>query len=159
MALVDLGGHVIGGADVGARLDTLFSKSAREPEVSQLDVLGGVDEEVARLEVAVEDLLRVDVVEGDHELLEDLPDDLLGHVLVGLAALFDKAGDVAVLAVLHDDVDLLVVLVDDAVLLAHYLFVIQLAQDVNLVYKLLAFLLVHLVLDDLLPHLEFVVFD
>jgi len=153
VAFVDFRSHVLGCAHVGLGLDTLFAQSARETKVAELDVLAPVDEEVARLQVAVQDLLGVDLVDGDQQLVEHLPDDLLGHELVGLSALLDQLGQVAVFTLLHHDLDLLVALVDDAVLVAHDLLVVQVAQDVHLVDQLLPLLLVHVLLTNFLPHL------
>jgi len=159
MAFPDFRSHVLRSANIRACIHALLPESPAQSEVSQLDIFAGVDEKITWLEVSVEHLLGVQVVECNHKLIEHLPHDLLGHIFVALAALLDQLRNVPVLTLLHDDVDLLLLLVDDAVLLADDVLVIQVAQDVHLVHQLLTLPLVHLVLTYFFPHVIFVVFE
>ena len=53
----------------------------REAEVTDLEVAGGVEQEVAGLEVAVEDVGRVDVLEAPEDLVEEVADVVIAQPL------------------------------------------------------------------------------
>ena len=67
LVLADLGRHVVWGADNGTRCRHCPFHQLANPEVSQLDV-PLIEEHVLGLEVAVQDPLRVHVVERHREL-------------------------------------------------------------------------------------------
>eukprot|EP00966_Prymnesium_polylepis_P009518 219757-Prymnesium_polylepis.1 len=53
------------------------ARARRQAEIAQLDVLGKVDEDVLRLEVAVDDALSMDVLQPTEQLAQHAPDGLV----------------------------------------------------------------------------------
>ena len=131
-ALVE--GEVVDLADLGV----VDATSAAE--VGHLDHHALGDEDVLGLEVAVEDALHVHDDEGLHDLLEDAQDFLHRQLLV---LLLEVAQQVAVLAVLHDDLEDLVLLVETAVVDLDQVGVHELLHYVNLLQRLLHLERVH----------------
>ena len=66
---VPSGGHVLG--HKSSVLLGVFQKPAGQPEVADLELAVGVDEQVARLQVAVEHVGRVDVLEPTQHLVDE----------------------------------------------------------------------------------------
>mmetsp|Transcript_22937 Transcript_22937/g.71285 ORF Transcript_22937/g.71285 Transcript_22937/m.71285 type:complete len:365 (-) Transcript_22937:220-1314(-) len=108
----------------------------REPEVDELDLrlhVLALEEEVLELEVAVHDVVEVQVAHGAHDLLHERRGGLL--VVVVLRQAVEPVQELAALAVLHDEPEVL--LVREALVEPHNVRVVQLAHDCNLVLELL----------------------
>ncbi len=141
LELVDhLRGHVEGRPHVGVGEFGLAGQLLGEAEVADLDVRGTVQEDVAGLEVAVEDglglasavLVAVALLECHEDLRENLPDELLVDCTPVLARTLDHGAEVSALAELHHDVQARRGLVDDAVVVPDDEGVLELAEDVDL---------------------------
>lgn len=134
--------------------------SSCQTEVPYLHVAVGVQEDVARLEVSVKDFCRalaltfapMAVVEPLRDLSQNLPDHVLRNVLLLLSAAPDYLSEVPLLAVLHYDVDLLILLVNDAIVVADNVRVAKLSEDVHFGHDLLLLFLAHGTEIELLPH-------
>lgn len=107
----------------------------------------------------MEDLvvLGVEEVDGLEDLREDLPDGVLLDAPVLLAEPADEHGQVSLLAVLHDDLEVLLLLVDDVVVLLADVGVFDALHDVEFVEHLLLLAFVHLALEDFLLDLDLLV--
>ena len=77
----------------------------RDPEISNLDHLLRSEKYVLRLEVAVEDVLLVDVLEGKGDLDEPAEDVRFWEILVRLSLPLHHHAQVASIRVFHDDQD------------------------------------------------------
>ena len=77
----------------------------RDPEISNLDHLLRSEKYVLRLEVAVEDVLLVDVLEGEGNLDEPAEDVRFWEILVRLPLPLHDHAQVASIRVFHDDQD------------------------------------------------------
>ncbi len=78
-----LGGHVVGraeGGDGDVVVDVGLAVVLREAEVGDLDDPLLRDEDVLRLEVAVQDVVAVEVLDGEHDLHEESEREFFGHV-------------------------------------------------------------------------------
>lgn len=153
-----------------------------EAKISQLDIAVGIEEDVARLQVAMENLLRqialarvlqvcllfvdaivnfrgfrspVAVVQGTHCLREHFPNEVLANVFLRFAASSYELLQVAPIAVFHDDEDLRLLLIDQPVEVLHDVRVAELPQDVHLRHDLLLLLLAHDAIVQLLPYQNF----
>jgi hypothetical protein len=155
------GRHVVGCAHVRLRELGVLAHFAAESEVTQLDVVGLVDEDVGRLDVAVQHLPappalvrspRVAVLERQQQLVADLPDHLLLDGRLRLLGLAQLSAQISPRAVLHDDVDLGGGLVDHPVHVPYDIGMVQLLQQVHLRHQLLLLAAAHLLEVDLLPH-------
>jgi hypothetical protein len=91
-------------------------------------------------------------VEPANNLGEDLPDEFLANVVIGLNTSFDDSLQISSRTVLHDNVNFGVLLVHDAVVVLHNVRVLQLAQDVDLQDDLLLLLVVHFAVVEFLPY-------
>ena len=97
--------HVVGRADDGAGQRALGVQHARDAEVGELDdAAGAVQEDVARLEVAVQHAALVAEEDGARELAEPRGDELLREEGLGLARCLDGLLQVAAVAELEQDV-------------------------------------------------------
>lgn len=131
-----LGGNVEEGALVQRKIIDFghihFPHRLGAPEVPDLDDPSSPKEDVFRLEVSVDDAL-----DGhEYERVEDLPEDaenfLGGHLLV----LGEVAHEVALLAVLHNDLQLLGVLVEVVVEDADQVGVLEFLHELDLQQRL-----------------------
>lgn len=104
--LQDLGGDIVGRAADGLLDLALVFDPGGEPEVADLGVHLVVDEDVAQLEVPVDDGLRVDVDQGLDHLLDVYPGLVLGYPLPPLDQVLQRI----VPTVLEQDVDILAIL-------------------------------------------------
>ena len=124
----------------------------RQPKVAQLDIAIGIQEDVARLEVSMQDLLReialailadsvvdlrclcspMTMIESRDCLSEDLPNEVFTDEVLRLPAPSDELLEVTAITVFHDDVDLGLLLVYQAVHVSHDMRMIELAQNVDL---------------------------
>ena len=86
------------------------------------------------------------------DLRQYLPYHILSYLILLLPAALDYLGEVPLLAVFHDDVDLGILLVDYSVIVSDYVRVIKLSEYVDLGDQLLLLLLAHLAIVQLLPH-------
>ena len=96
-----------------------------------------------RLQVAVQEGSTMTQLQGQRRLVQHLEDEAGWEVGVGLGLGAYEAGEVTAATVLHHYIDLLGRAVDDAVVVAHYVLVAELAQYVNFRHQLLLLLLVH----------------
>ena len=136
-----LGRHVVGSPDAGRGEVHLLVQHLRNAEVSQLDLVVQ-DEDVGSLQVPVEDPLVVHVEDGegdlrgpvDHLFLVQLP------ASVGLLLLDDELVEVAAVAELHDDVELLPLA--NAFPVGDDVDVLELLEQLDLVVDVLDLLLV-----------------
>jgi len=101
------------------------------------------EEDVLRLEVAVDDVPVVDILERERELQEPLHDLLLRHPLVPLLVVLYKAVHVAARAKGHDEAQLVGRLVDEAVLVAANVRVAQPLEQARLLERRLALARLH----------------
>lgn len=160
LAVIDLlWAHVVRRAYVSVGELRLLVHSSCQTEVPYLHVAVGVQEDVARLEVSVKDLgalalafAPMAVVEPLRDLSHNLPDNVLRNVLLLLSAAPYYLSEVPLLAVLHDDVDLLILLVNDAIVVANNVRVAKLSEDVHFGHDLLLLFLAHGTEIELLPH-------
>lgn len=104
--------HLIGSAHISLSPDALLAETPAEPKVAELDVLLPVDEQIARLDVPVENLLGMYVVESHAELIGDFPNHLLGHLLTRAFALLDQVTDIPMLTLLHDNLNYLFIFIN-----------------------------------------------
>jgi hypothetical protein len=127
----NFGGHVERGAEHGVR-KLLIGEKLGEAEVSDFD-FAVVHEDVGEFEIAVHDLVLVECLEGIEDLDEELDRFLLGEGLV----LLEVLGEVALVAVFEDEVEIVgslldVVELDDVSIIAgleHLDFVLEEFQE------------------------------
>ena len=133
--LAQLRREVVRSADHRRRKLGRGAQQPRHAEVADLDA-ALAEEEVARLEVAVQDLRAVQVVQAQQRLCKVLPDVVLGqqHALLPL----DELTQVAAVAELHHDVQL--ALLAKAVVVAHDARVVQPREEPHLVQRVLLLL-------------------
>ena len=86
----------------------------------------------------------VTIIQSRHDLGKDLPDEVLVYGVLLLNALADDLLQVPVLAVLHNDVDLQILFVDEVLQVLHNSRVLKFAQNIDFSYDLLLFLFIHL---------------
>ena len=103
-------------------------------------------------------LASVALIESVHHLRKNAPNkvllDILALIVVALllAAILNKLREVTSLAQLHDQIDRSVLFVHKFVIAPHYMLRLDLPQDLDLVVKLLAFLLAHIAIVCHFPH-------
>jgi hypothetical protein len=85
----------------------------------------------------------VAIVEPTYNLRECLPNELFVNLLLILKAPFYYFLQITILAVLHDDVDRLGLLVNESIMILDDVFVLQIAQNVHFRNNLRLFLVVH----------------
>ena len=119
-----------------------------DPEIPYLDLVVPREEHVDRLDVSMEDLVRVEVLEAETHLKEELPDVLLREHLAHLA--LEELTEISLLAELHNDVD--VTLLSEGVIVLDYVGAVDARQNSRLVHGLLSHLRAHLRGVDLLQH-------
>jgi hypothetical protein len=106
-------------------------------KVPNLDVILGVKEEVESLDVPVDDLLLVDVAEAEERLNEVAPDKVLWQALCPFClVLLDELGEAAFGGELHNDIEDVLVLVNEAIIVLDDVRVIQLSENTSLVNSL-----------------------
>lgn len=113
---------------------TLLAHHSSEPEVTELHITSGIKENIGGLDVAVEDLALLalmQIANGLDYLREELPNGVLWEVLSRGPFGFEDLGEIASFAILHDNVDLLLDLVDDAVVVLDDVVVLDFAKDVD----------------------------
>ena len=86
------------------------------------------------------------------DLCDSLPDFLLRDVFFLLFKAFNQLCHVATLTVLHYDIDLCLLLVNYAIVIADNIWVMKLTEDVNLADKLLFLFFVHPAVIEFLPY-------
>ena len=129
LVLADLGRHVVRCADHSARCRHRALHNLRDPKVAQLHEVFG-DEDVLRLEVAVQDLLGVDVVQRHHQLDEPVEHLGLREVIFLLRPPLDGCREVAALTVGHHDAQ--AVAVQEVLAVPHDARVVQRAKHLHL---------------------------
>jgi hypothetical protein len=82
-------------------------------------------------------------VEARHYLRKNAPDEFLRKVLTLFQTLTDYFLEVASLTVLHNNVNFKLLLINRAVIIPHYVRMLQLTQDVDLCHDLLLLFLIH----------------
>eukprot|EP00760_Papus_ankaliazontas_P039570 PhM_4_TR9646/c0_g1_i1/m.72742 len=105
-----LGRQVVRGAAQGLRHVERVRELLREAEVAELRDAAARDEDVRRLEVAVEDVVRVHVAQREQDLDHPLEHLVLAEGTVLLDGVLDAALEVPGLGVLHHDEERAVVL-------------------------------------------------
>lgn len=78
---IPAGGHVLRQNSVVLRL--ILQNRSREAEVRDLHVAVGVEEDVGRLQVAMDDFRRMDVLQGLEDLVDYVARGLIGRSTVG----------------------------------------------------------------------------
>lgn len=129
----------------------LLVEHPSQPEVTQLCLLTGVQKDVTWFKVPVEDFLwsitlsglsisSVDLrcllasvaeIKSTDNLRKNLPYEFFTYEVFGLNTTTDNFLEVAALAVLHNDEDLKVALVHNAVVIANDVWVAQFPQNVD----------------------------
>ena len=99
-----LRGHVVGRADEGVCV-AFRSELAAHAEVAQLDLAVAAQEDVAGLDVAVDDLLAVQVGEAVQHALGDLAEDFLAGAAAELLDFAVDGVEGAAFAEFHGDAD------------------------------------------------------
>ena len=135
-----LGGHVVRRADL--RLGHVVLHQLRDAQVAELHGALVHPQHVARLDVAVEYALRVQRLQRAHNLDEVAPYEVLGEGPALARALADRAREVAVLRVLHDDAQ--AVAVDERLVVGDDVLVLHRREEADLVHGVRALLLAHL---------------
>ena len=74
---------------------------------------------------------------------EDLPNEILDHVLLSLEAPLNHLLQVASVAILHNNVNFQVAFIDAALVEAHYVRMLEVAQNIYLCNDLLLLFVVH----------------
>mmetsp|Transcript_46173 Transcript_46173/g.128323 ORF Transcript_46173/g.128323 Transcript_46173/m.128323 type:complete len:311 (+) Transcript_46173:496-1428(+) len=151
LALAQLGAHVEGRAALCHRQRRARRERLGQPKVAQLDVAARREEDILRLEIAVEHLdVVVAVGEGRGELVRDTQHRRLlepcPHTLLGRYA----AREVAARGVLHADVERFAEGV--RVLVCHHVRVAELLEHTHLVERRVAFFRRQAFERDLLHH-------
>mmetsp|Transcript_31688 Transcript_31688/g.94138 ORF Transcript_31688/g.94138 Transcript_31688/m.94138 type:complete len:283 (+) Transcript_31688:436-1284(+) len=101
----DLGAQVVGCADLRLCASRRALHDLRDAEVTDLDVVALGEEEVARLEVAMDDVHVVDVLQREDCLSEPAEHQILREVRAVLPVLLDPGGEVPTFAVVHGDAE------------------------------------------------------
>lgn len=139
----------------------MLAHFSAQSEVSQLDVVVLVDEDVSGFDIAMQHLAAlaslirdpaVAVIQGEQQLVADLPDDLLLDIVHHLLGFLQFSAQVATGTVLHNDVNLRVCLVDNAINVTHYVGMLQFLQKVHFGHQLLLLAAAHLLETYLFPH-------
>lgn len=91
-------------------------------------------------------------IKSAHNLRKNLPNKVLADEVIVLQTLADYLLQITTLAKLHDDVYLHVSFVNDAVIVAYYVWVPQFPQNIDLRHNLLLFLFVHFSIVELFPY-------
>mmetsp|Transcript_105291 Transcript_105291/g.280352 ORF Transcript_105291/g.280352 Transcript_105291/m.280352 type:complete len:280 (+) Transcript_105291:141-980(+) len=105
LLLADLRAEVVGRPDLRLRAGRGGAEHPRDAEVAHLEVPAPGEEEVPALQVAVQDVLLVDVLQREERLRHPLQDLLLGDGLARLPRELDLRGQVPPLAVGHEDAE------------------------------------------------------
>ena len=92
------------------------------------------------------------IMESGDDLRKNAPNEVFRDLALRFTTAAHNALKVSAGAVLHNDVDFEVLLVDEVVSVLHNAGVLQIAQDVDLSDNLLLFLLIHAAIGELLPH-------
>ena len=134
------------------RKDRLVTHHAGKTEISEFDRIVSVEEYVSRLQVSVQDfgfvLASMALKQRTRQLCKEAPDLLLWEVGTFrrqlLLAFADLLGEVPSGTVLHHDIQLGGILVNDAIVVAHDVRVPQVSEDVDLSNQHLLFFFLHL---------------
>jgi len=140
--LADFGGEVIWRANGCLRTVLGVLEHACNAEVTYLDFVPYVEEDVLSLEVPVEDLAVVDVLDGKRDLHEPVQDLAFGEACADLLLLGDLLEHVAAVGLIHHDAQ--TALVHETLALSHDLGVAHSLEHVHLVQGFLLLLAVHL---------------
>lgn len=116
LLLAELRGQIVRGADDGVREVCGLVEELGHTQVSDFDLVLSSEEHVYGLDVSVEYFVRVQVLNSEAHLKEELPNTLLCEGLSHL--LLEVETEVAILAELHDNVD--VRLLGEAVVVLDY---------------------------------------
>ena len=148
-------GHVVRGSNVCTCEQRIASKHTSQTKIAELNVVIGIKENVGRFQVAMKHgafLARVTIMERERCLQEYFPDHGFVDPSLLAATLFYVSGKITSWAIFHDDVDLGLLLLDDAVIVSHNVWMPELAQDVDLCHQQVLLLLAHLTIIQHLPH-------
>ena len=147
--------HVVRSSDVCTCEQRIASEHTSQTKIAELNIVIGVKENVGRFQVAVKHgafLARVAIMERERCLQEYFPDHRFVDPSLLAATLFDVSGKITSWAIFHDDVDLGLLLLDDAVIVPHNVWMPELPQDVDLCHQQVLLLLTHLTIIQHLPH-------
>ena len=97
--------HVVRRADEAARALLRGREHLREPKVSNLQVAVGGDEQVRRLQVAVQNASAVYVLDTQEGLRNPLFDLRIAEVPLGVGASLQQCGEITALAVAQHHAD------------------------------------------------------
>ena len=128
----NLRGQIVGSAAHGALLLALVEDLGSQAEVAHFEAHSVRKEQVAQLEVSVDDLARVDVLDG----VDELRDVVSGLNLMQALASLDKIREGLVGADVEHDVDVLFVF--EVAVEADDVLVVERAMDFDLTGELLA---------------------
>ena len=157
--------HVVRGSHVRFGELRLAGELSRKSKVPKFDVSTGIDENVRGLNVSVQDGLRVPtrilvfvaIFESKNKLGNEFPDVFLLDVAALCAMLLDQLAQVTSRAVLHDNVQLRCLLVNDTVTVLDNERVAQLAKEIHFSHNVLLLALRHFPIVKFLPDQHFAI--
>ena len=101
LILTDFRTHIIRSSYTGHGRLVGGLEQLGDPEISEFDCVIFGEENVLRLDVSVQDLSAVDIVEGDRDLYEPVPNLVLGEMFIRGLFVLDMRGQISNLAVFH----------------------------------------------------------
>lgn len=134
----------------------LLIHDSGKAKVSNFDIFISVQENIARFQVTVKYFLikrtlaiidstvstlvilmiiestSMTVRKTKRYLCQEFPNDVLSYVILGLPSLSDNLLEISTLAVLHDDVNLSIRFVNDAIIVLDDVRMVQFSQNVDL---------------------------
>jgi hypothetical protein len=112
----------------------LLPHEPTQPKIPQLNIIVGIYEYIGWFDIPMQYLSSLPIMtlhQRRHHLREYLPNHLLTNKLPTLLTLLEQGPQIPTRTVLHDDVHCGLSAVDDAVVVADYVGVVELAQDVD----------------------------
>lgn len=147
-ALVNLlGAHVVRSAYMGIGKLRVLIHDSGQAEISYLDIAMGVQEDVAWLQVAMQDfmgirggrsglgfgrgLTAVALVEAEGYLHQYLPNNIFCYMILLFASAPDNHSQIPTFAIFHDDIYPLIVFVYYPIVVLHYVWMCKLSEYVD----------------------------
>eukprot|EP00351_Strombidinopsis_sp_SopsisLIS2011_P005920 CAMPEP_0116873902 /NCGR_PEP_ID=MMETSP0463-20121206/5237_1 /TAXON_ID=181622 /ORGANISM="Strombidinopsis sp, Strain SopsisLIS2011" /LENGTH=149 /DNA_ID=CAMNT_0004516757 /DNA_START=2030 /DNA_END=2475 /DNA_ORIENTATION=- len=129
-------------------------KHSTKSEITKLDIVANIKENIAWLEISVQDLAIwsiMTLLKCEYNLHEYLPNDIFSHKIFLCFTLFNQLRHVTILTVFHDDINTLLLFQDDFIIILDNIWVRQFTECVDFVDDLLFFLLLHATIVQFFP--------